>query len=121
MRLNEIIERFRLISGFKMKEVSQWTPVIVDCRAFFESRIADRDALADEDIRRLEHACAVYAYYRISQIAQMSDLGSFKVGDVQLNLRAVNEAAEKLWSGERENISDLGDFSDGFSFKRVRV
>lgn len=118
MRLKEIIERFSLVSGFEMKDVSRFLPIIIDCKAYFESRIP---ALSDSDLRRAEHACAVYAFYRVSQMRRMDDLRSFKVGDVQMNIEAIGEAAKQLWDTERENISDIVELGGSFAFRSVRV
>ena len=118
MRLKEIIERFTLVSGLEMKDVSRYLPVIADCKAYFEALIP---ALGEEDLRRVEHACAVYAFYRVSQMGRLDDLRSFKVGDVQMNVEAIGEAAQKLWETERESISDLVDISGGFAFRSVSV
>ena len=119
MRFKEIIERFTLVSGFEMKDVSRFLPIIADCKAFFEERMSDE--LSDADRRRLVHACAVYAFYRVSQMGRLDDLSSFKVGDVQMNVEAIGEAAQKLWKAEQENISDIVDISGEFAFRSVRV
>ena len=118
MRLKEIIERFTLVSGFEMKDVSRFLPIIADCREFFEERLTDP---SDTDLKRAEHACAVYAFFRISQLGRLDDLSSFKVGDVQMNVEAVGEAAKKLWEAERENISDLIDMGGSFAFRSVSI
>ena len=118
MRLKEIIERFTLVSGFEMKDVSRFLPIIEDCKALFESRCGE---LSESDLRRAEHACAVYAFYRISQLGRLDDLKSFKVGDVQMSVEEIGEAAKKLWDAERENISDLIDTGGSFAFRSVRV
>lgn len=118
MRLKEIIERFTLVSGFEMKDVSRYLPIIADCKAFFEARAGEPDA---SDQRRLEHACAVYAFYRVSRIGGLSEVGSFKVGDVQVDIAAVAEAAQKMWDIERESISDIIDIGSDFGFRSVSV
>ena len=118
MRLKEIIERFTLVSGFEMKDVSRYLPIIEDCKTYFESLIRDPD---ESDLRRAEHACAVYAFYRISQLGRTDDLRSFKVGDVQMSVEAIGEAAKKLWEAERESISDIVDIGGEFAFRSVRV
>ena len=117
MRLKEIIERFTLVSGFEMKDVSRFLPIIIDCKAYFESRIPELD---DGDLRRVEHACAVYAFYRISQMGRLDDLHSFRVGDVQMNIEAIGEI-KQLWDAERENISDIVDIGSSFAFRSVRI
>ncbi|MBQ3264319.1 MAG: hypothetical protein IJH07_00945 [Ruminococcus sp.] len=118
MRLKEIIERFTLVSGFEMKDVSRCLPIIGGCKAYFESLIPE---LSENDLRRAEHACAVYAFYRVSQMGRLDDLQSFKVGDVQMSVEAIGEAAKKLWDAERESISDIVDFGGRFAFRSVSV
>lgn len=118
MRLKEIIERFTLVSGFEMKDVSRYLPIVDDCKAYFESLLPE---LNEADTRRAEHACAIYAFYRISQLGRLDDMKSFKVGDVQMNMDAIGVAARKLWENERENISDILDISGNFAFRSVRV
>ena len=119
MRFKEIIERFTLVSGLELKDVSRFLPILGDCRAYFESLLPEE--LSESDQRRAEHACAVYAFYRVSQMGRPDDLRSFKVGDVQMDVDAIGEAAKKLWESERENVSDLIDISGGFAFRSVSV
>ena len=118
MRFKEIIERFTLVSGFEMKDVSRFLPIIEDCKVLFESRCGELD---ESDLRRAEHACAVYAFYRVSQMGRLDDLKSFKVGDVQMDVEAIGQAAQKLWESEQANISDIIDFGGDFAFRSVRV
>lgn len=118
MRFKDIIERFTLVSGFEMKDVSRFLPIIEDCKALFESRCGE---LSESDLRRAEHACAVYAFYRVSQMGRLDDLKSFKVGDVQMNVEAIGQAVQKLWESEQVNISDIIDFGGDFAFRSVRV
>ncbi|WP_407383842.1 hypothetical protein [Ruminococcus sp.] len=118
MRLKEIIERFTLVSGFEMKEVSRFLPIIADCKALFEEQLRDSD---ERGLKRAEHACAVYAFYRVSMLGRLDDLSSFKVGDVQMSVEAIGDAAKRLWEAERESISDLIDISGGFAFRSVSV
>ena len=118
MRLKEIIERFTLVSGFEMRDVSRFLPIIADCKAFFEARSGE---LGESDLRRAEHGCAVYAFYRIAQMGRLDDLKSFKVGDVQMDVEAIGEAAVKLWETERDNIADIIDVGGEFAFRSVRV
>ena len=40
MSLNEIIERFTLVSGYERKEISRYLPIIRDCMDLFEERIS---------------------------------------------------------------------------------
>lgn len=119
MSLNELIERFTLVSGYEKKTVSRFLPVLIDCREFFEERI-DRELTASER-RRVTHACAVYAYYRISRFGRDDGMSSFKAGDVQFTTEKDNDRAEKLWEDEKIAVGDIIRFDDGFTFRAVRV
>ena len=119
MSLKEIIERFALVSGLEMKDVSRFMPIIIDCKEYFEQHIADR--LSDADLRRAAHACAVYAFYRVTLLGRFDELVSFKAGDVQMDSESAGAAAEKLWAAERESISDILDIGGSFAFRSVRV
>lgn len=118
MRLNEIIERFSLVSGLEKKEISRLLPILLDCKAFFEARI--RRELTDAERRRAAYACAVFAYYRISCFARTDGIGSFKAGDFQFTA-ADTAAAERLWEAERSAVADLVAIDDAFSFRAVDV
>lgn len=119
MSLKEIIERFALVSGLEMSDVSRFLPIIIDCKDYFDARL--KADLSAADLRRAENACAVYAFYRVSLLGRLDELASFKVGDVQMNVEAAGAAAEKLWTAERENVSDIVDIDGGFAFRSVRV
>ncbi len=119
MSLKEIIERFTLVSGLEMKDVSRFMPIIVDCKEYFEEHMAD--GLSDVDLRRAAHACAAYAFYRVALLGRFDELVSFKVGDVQMNSESAGIAAEKLWAAERESVSDILDIGGSFAFRSVRV
>ena len=119
MSLKDIIERFALVSGLEMTDISRYLPIIADCRDWFEARM--RDGLSEADLRRAAYACAVYAFYRVSMLGRMDELVSFRVGDVQMNVEAAGAAAERLWAVERENICDIVDIDGGFAFRSVSV
>ncbi len=119
MSLNEIIERFTLVSGFERKEISRYLPVIIDCKEYFEERLF-RELTASER-RRVIHACAVYAYWRISRMGRDFGVGSFKAGDVQLVMGENSDAVDQLWEEEKIAVADLVGLDDGFLFRAVSV
>ena len=118
MSLNEIIERFTLVSGYERKEISRFLPIIIDCREFFEERVGGE--LTGSQRRRIIHACAVYAYYRISRLGNDTGVDSFKAGDVQITMNH-GEAASKLWEEEKAAIADIVRIDDGYFFRAVRI
>lgn len=119
MSWQEIIERFMLISGLDVREAARLTPLIRNCKDYFEARL--RGDLDEAGMRRAEHACAVYAYYVISLMNQSDEAASFKVGDVQFQPLSVNDTAEKLWMLERAQIEDIVDIGGDFAFRGVAV
>lgn len=119
MSLNELIERFTLVSGFERKDVSRYLPILIDCKVYFESRL--RCDLSASDRRRAVHACAVYAYYRVSLTIRDGGLNSFKAGDVSLTVDDMVTSAERMWNAERCEIADIADMNDDFAFRRVEV
>jgi len=117
--LNELIERFTLVSGYERKEISRFLPILIECREFFEERI--RRELTPSEQHRAVHACAVYAYWRISRLGRDSGVSSFKAGDVQLVMDENADAALKLWEEEKLAVADIVALDDSFSFKAVTV
>ena len=121
MSLNDVINRFLLVSGLDGREVSLYLPVILDAKTYFEEKTAGR-ILTDADRRRLTHACAVYAFYKISLCNNADFLTSFQAGDVSFSLESLRDRAQALWEQERSEIGELVSFEDaGFSFRGVRV
>ena len=122
MSLNDIIERFTLVSGLEMNEVSRFLPLLIDCKEYFEERMAD--GLSDSHRRRLAHACAVYAYYRVCLTRTEGACSSIKAGDLQLtgpSRGELRDAARDLWREEREAVAGMVDLEDGFAFRSVTV
>ena len=122
MNLHDIIERFTLASGMNRSEVSRYLPLILDCKGFFEEKLADN--LSALQRKRAAHACAVYAYYRVCMMLRDGGLESFRAGDVQISTAKrteVLEAARRMWREERDMIADIADFSDDFAIRSVDV
>ena len=122
MSLNEIIDRFALVSGLGMEEVSRYLTLIGDCKELFEER--SPDGLSDAQERRLAHACAVYAYYRVCLLMRDGNFETFKAGDMQVSrgdIGEICEAALRMWEAERESISGIADMDEGFAFRSVVV
>ncbi len=121
MSLSDVINRFSLVSGLDPKEISMYLPMIVDAIAVFEEKTKGRELSALET-RRLTHACAVYAYYKVSLCRNTEELSSFKAGDVSISVEIVRANALSMWEKERDELSDIISFSDSdFSFLGVSV
>ena len=121
MSLNELIKRFLLVSGLQKKDVSLYLPVLIDAKALFEEKVGNTP-LCDANRRRLTHACAVYAFYKVSLYNNADALTSFRAGDVSFSVQSLKKRASALWETERAEIADLIRFSDtDFAFMGVRV
>ena len=121
MSLKELIKRFMLVSGCGEKDVSLYLPVLIDAKSLFEKKAGDQP-LCEASVRRLTHACAVYAFYKVSLYNNADALTSFKAGDVSFTVESMRKRALSLWEKERAEIGDLICFSDNdFTFMGVRV
>lgn len=120
MNLNDVINRFALVSKLTPEEISKWVFVIKDCIQYFESHIKTGELSCEENIR-LSHACAVYAYYKYSLYQIPASAEKFKAGDVEFSTSsAPTPSAKAMWEHEKSEISDLVDFGD-FCFCRVII
>lgn len=115
-----VLKRFELVSGYDRDTVSRYITVILDCVDAFSSRLPERE-YDETQLRRLTHACAVYAYYRVSLCTDDGRVSSFKAGDVQYTASDTATSAELMWEREKEEIADLADFGSGFLFRQVRA
>lgn len=121
MSLSELLNRFSLVSGFDRENISVYLPVIIDAKVFFEEKTKDRQ-LSAADLRRLTHACAVYAYYKIALCRNSECLTSFKAGDLSFSVENMREQAKLLWEQEKAQSGDILPFADtDFSFESVVV
>lgn len=119
MRLNEIIDRFSLVSGLERKEISRYLPILMDCKEYLERRL--RDDLGDADSRRAAYACAVYAWYKISLTAAKEGVAAFQAGDVRITTAADGVNIREMWEHERACIADLLNADEAFGFRSVRI
>ena len=120
MSLKDVIDRFALVSELNQEEISRWIFLILDCIKYFES-IVKIDALKESDKKRLSYACAVYAYYKYS-LCKSEAVHSFKAGDIQISeSSSLIEKSASMWQLQKNEISDIVDFSDSSCFVRVRT
>lgn len=120
MNLGEIIKRFSLFSHLPDDKTSRYLPVILGCKDFFQSRMGERD-YTESELRRLETACAAYAYYKVSLLEDDAGMTAFKAGDVQFSCQALREKARIIWENEKKETEDLIDTDGGAVFRAVRA
>lgn len=119
MSLKDVLNRFTLVSGFERDRVSHYLPIILDCIRIFQEKIQNNN-FSEVDMLRLTHACAVFAYYKVSLCLGSESFTSFKAGDVEFDVENVKQTALSVWESEKAQIADLLG-NDDFSFMRVEV
>lgn len=109
MDLQEILERFSLISGLSDEEASLWEPLLIDAQKEIESKLkssVDQEA----DGRRLNVAAAALGFYKYTLYRLSgSGMGSFSAGDLSINLNdkeSINIALN-IWQEAKASIYDL--------------
>ena len=122
MRLNEVINRFSLVSGLEPSEVTKWTPVCVDAMNEIKRKVLP-GVLEDEgNVLRLSACAGVLAYYRYCMYKNGDRTKQFTAGAVSVTMEnSDTEKAQKLWEFERRSVEDLLTSTEDFCFRRVNV
>lgn len=116
--LQDILERFSLISGLSAEEALLWEPLLLDAQYEIESKLkTDIDQTAHG--RRLNVAAAALGFYKYT-LYRLSGtgMGSFSAGDLSISLNdkeSINIALN-IWQEAKASIYDLLEDSD-FLFK----
>ena len=121
MRLNEVINRFSLVSGLEPSEITKWTPVCVDAMNEIKSK-ALPGILENEDVLRLSACAGVLAYYRYCLYKNGDRTKRFTAGSVSVTMENTDaQRAHKLWEFERKSVEELLVSTEDFCFRRVNV
>ncbi len=122
MRLNEVINRFTLVSGLEPHEVSMWIPVCIDAMLQVKAK-ASKEALSDEEsILRLCALAGVLAYYKYCLYMERDEVKSFTAGSVSITKAQYDtKKAHDLWEFEKNGVSDLLQSHEDFCFRGVRL
>lgn len=121
MRLNEVIDRFALISGLPADEVSIWTPVCVDAMCEVEAKALDTAVKDERTSRKLSNLAGVLAYYKYC-LYSYRNVQRFEAGSVSVTISGETlEFAKKLWEEEKNSAVDCLKAEGDFFFKRVRL
>lgn len=122
MRLNEVINRFSLVSGLEPDEVSKWIPVCIDAMNELKGKLLPDVLDKEENVLRLSACAGVLAYYKYCLYQQGRDVKSFTAGSVSIAMSEFDpQKARKLWELERASVADLLVSPEDFCFKRVNT
>lgn len=117
MNIANIISRFALVSGVENSEIYRWRTLIDDAVSYVNSLVKKSDT-DENDNRRLEMLCAVYAF-KLYELCNDESISSFSVGDVKVASSAERSGrAEKMWREYAEKAQDLIS-DEKFLFGRV--
>ncbi|MDO4830969.1 MAG: hypothetical protein Q4A46_05795 [Clostridia bacterium] len=116
MNIANVTSRFAALSGFDSSELCRWHTLIEDSCAFVGSKCI-KSELDENDTKRLEMLCAVYAL-KMSGLCNDENITSFTAGDVKITSSDSKDKYDKMW---RELVSKSSDLivNDGFLFGRV--
>lgn len=122
MRLNEVINRFSLVSGLEPSEVTKWTPVCIDAMNEIKSKALPEALENEADMLRLSACAGALAYYRYCMYKNEDRTKQFTAGAVSVTMENTNtEKAHKLWEFERKSVEDLLVSTEDFCFRRVSL
>lgn len=123
MRLNDIINRFSLLSDLSKEEVSKWTVLCVDTMKTVEGRLFSKRAAEEENnALRLANAAAALAFYKYTLCVPETAVKNFTAGSVTVAMAmSERERAKTLWEEEERLCADLMRSSEDFRFLEVRV
>ena len=119
MSCDNTFNRFKLISGLSEPQALEWLDLVNESRDYVESLVTS-DELFESDVKRLDNAAAVYAYYRYISYS-VSDESSFTAGNLRVSYNTSKlKAAREMWENELNNLNDIVDTEKSvFYFKRV--
>lgn len=122
MRLNEVINRFTLVSGLEPHEVSMWTPVCIDAMLQVKAKASKEALKCEESVLRLCAMAGVLAYYKYCLYMERDEVKAFTAGSVSIT-KAQSDAkkAYELWEFEKNGARDLLSSDDDFCFRGVRL
>ncbi|MBQ9742440.1 MAG: hypothetical protein IJV88_02040 [Ruminococcus sp.] len=120
MRLNQVIDRFALVSGLCGEELSRWTPLCVDAMNQVSKMLRPNMTPSEADSLRLSAFAGVLAYYKYTLYSR-GGIKAFTAGSLSITEEDdKSRRAKLLWEAERESVADL-IAPEGFFFGRVRV
>ena len=122
MNLEEIVERFKIISGILEDDTAKLVPICEDAmNEILLSLKKGVDHTAPENSRRLNVAAAVLSFYKYSLCrASVDSAAAFTAGEfrIKTDLQANIKSAYRMWREARKSISDLLE-DDEFVFERI--
>ena len=121
MDLQEILEKFALISGLTLEEVSPFIPILEEAKQEIESKVLE-EVDKNAESRRLNAAAAAFGFYKyVLYKVSGSGMESFTAGDISIrqNNSHIINMAKCIWDEARREASDILK-DDDFLFEEIR-
>lgn len=108
MGINQVTERFKLLSGVDGEELLKWMPLINESDSYVKSLLKP-DVKEENYSDLLSSAAGTYAYYKWSLYSNSGDIKQFKAGDITIteNSSDTNDNALVLWKQSLDEIAHL--------------
>lgn len=120
MNLQETLERFAIIAGLSMDDISPWIPICEDAYDEIKRNLRE-ETDEDENSRRLNVAAAALAFYRYVLYESSGNRAeSFSAGELRIkaNAQSAVKMAYSVWKDARNAVADLLTDND-FMFERI--
>lgn len=117
--IQEILERFSLISSLPMEEAVGYTALCSDAAGELTRRM--RCPVSDGNASRMQAAAASLAYYRYAMY-QAANAEDFSIGDITVSSGRNDKIklAKEIWLEAEQEVSDLL-WDNGFVFCGVEI
>ncbi|MCH5202002.1 MAG: hypothetical protein J1F17_02240 [Oscillospiraceae bacterium] len=119
MGINQVAERFQLLSGVDDGKLQKWMPLISESASYVKSLLKP-DVKEEKYGDLLSSAAGTYAYYKWSLYSNSGDIKQFKAGDITVteNSGNNNQNSLVLWKQSLDEIAHLTK-NNSFFFEGV--
>lgn len=121
MSFNDVLRRFKLLSGLEGEKLSRYSFLCSDSITEMNSKLRfPEESLTDAQKLRLSYTAGALAFYKYCLYASVSEPESFEAGEVRVtNKKDKSAIARRLFDEECKGISEILKDSD-FYFKGVK-
>ena len=122
MSFNDVLRRFKLLSGLEGEKLSRYSFLCSDSINEMNSKLSRSvDSLNDSQKLRLSYAAGALAFYKYCLYSSVTEPESFEAGEVRVtNNKHKAESARRLFEEECKGLSEILKDS-GFCFRGVKA
>lgn len=119
MNVEQILERFTVLSSLSTEEAEKWRWLCYDAAEYYKTK-QNPESKNKCCCGKVTAAAAALAFYQYALLNETQGISQFKAGDVTLGFSGTNtKTAYELWKqAERTAAEELTDGS--FFFKQVK-